>query len=164
VNLPQGHAVVQEGVLYYERPQQPTTWEPKTLAEGQNVSLPDGGELRLSRVTLGEAELGSILAGKVDPRHQAFLSRCECPLLVRQWQPGDRFRPLGAPGSAKLQDLFVNRGVPPERRWVLPVVCSRQGEILWVPGFPPADGSKLEATSVTGLQLTYHTGTSTVRV
>ncbi len=34
------------------------------------------------------------------------------PLCVRSWQPGDRYRPFGAPGTRKLQDIFVDAGVP----------------------------------------------------
>ena len=37
------------------------------------------------------------------------------PLTVRGRRPGDRFRPLGAPGTRKLQDVLVDRKVPVAR-------------------------------------------------
>jgi len=54
-------------------------------------------------------------------------------LEVRNWLPGDRYRPLGAPGSQKLQDLFVNAKIPRYARRSAPVFLSR-GRICWVSG------------------------------
>ncbi|MFO7246306.1 MAG: tRNA lysidine(34) synthetase TilS [Bacillota bacterium] len=54
-------------------------------------------------------------------------------LWVRAWRPGDRMRPLGAPGSRKLQDLFVDRRVPRDLRGRVPLVTLGD-TILWVPG------------------------------
>lgn len=34
------------------------------------------------------------------------------PLAVRPWRPGDRFRPLGAPGSRKLSDVLKDLRLP----------------------------------------------------
>jgi tRNA(Ile)-lysidine synthase len=42
-------------------------------------------------------------------------------------------RPLGMTGHRKLQDLFVDRKLPADRRWTSPVLESA-GEIVWVPG------------------------------
>ncbi|MBU0753801.1 MAG: tRNA lysidine(34) synthetase TilS, partial [Planctomycetes bacterium] len=52
---------------------------------------------------------------------------------VRPRRPGDRFHPLGAPGSKKLKDFLIDRKVPKEAREGLALVCS-QGKILWVVG------------------------------
>jgi tRNA(Ile)-lysidine synthase len=54
-------------------------------------------------------------------------------LTVRQWRPGDRFHPLGAPGSRKLQDFFVDAGVPRADRATVPVVVSGP-RIVWLAG------------------------------
>ncbi|MEY3275006.1 MAG: tRNA lysidine(34) synthetase TilS, partial [Verrucomicrobiota bacterium] len=59
------------------------------------------------------------------------------------WRAGDRFRPLGAPGSAKVGDLFTNRRVPlPERagRWVAE---ARDGTLCWVEGWPCGESFKV---------------------
>jgi tRNA(Ile)-lysidine synthase len=57
----------------------------------------------------------------------------ESSLTVRPRQPGDRMRPLGAPGSRKLQDIMVDRRIPAAARQLIPVVESARG-IIWVPG------------------------------
>ncbi len=76
-------------------------------------------------------------------------------LLVRSRRPGDRFHPLGMPGPVKLQDFFVNAGVP--RRWRdrVPLVESRAG-IAWVAGHRPAEWARLghAAERVLRLELT----------
>jgi tRNA(Ile)-lysidine synthase len=54
-------------------------------------------------------------------------------VTVRNRRPGDRLRPLGAPGSRKLKDVLIDRGVPRRQRDRLPLLCWA-GEIAWVPG------------------------------
>lgn len=54
-------------------------------------------------------------------------------VLFRQWMPGDRFQPLGTAGSKKLQDFFVDRGVPRRMRPEVPLMVSGE-RIAWVIG------------------------------
>ena len=61
------------------------------------------------------------------------------PLVVRSRRPGDRFRPLGSPGSRKLQDVLVDRKVPRDTRDRLPIVTDAEGRIVWVAGVVAAD-------------------------
>ena len=57
------------------------------------------------------------------------------PFAVRNWQPGDRFRPLGLQGHRKkLQDLFVDRKVSRAERARIPLVLDTQDRIVWVVG------------------------------
>ena len=56
-----------------------------------------------------------------------------CPLVVRARRDGDRFTPFGMSGSKKLQDYFVDQGVPAvlrDREQIL----TAAGRILWVVG------------------------------
>ena len=62
------------------------------------------------------------------------LDRCRGPLSVRNRRPGDRFRPPGLGGRTKLQDYFVNRKVPRERRDAVPLVVDESDRIVWVAG------------------------------
>ncbi len=56
------------------------------------------------------------------------------PLLVRAWQPGDRFSPHGMRGkSKKLQDFFTDRKVSRHERGKVPLLVAPEG-ILWVVG------------------------------
>ena len=58
----------------------------------------------------------------------------ELPLGIRSRRPGDRFRPLGAPGARKLQDFFVDRKVARELRDSVPLVVDGRDRIVWVVG------------------------------
>jgi tRNA(Ile)-lysidine synthase len=67
-------------------------------------------------------------------------------LRVRSWQPGDRFQPLGAPGSRKVQDIFVDAGLPKRLRSRIPLVLDEKG-IVWLAGFRIADRVKMQSTT-----------------
>jgi tRNA(Ile)-lysidine synthase len=55
-------------------------------------------------------------------------------IILRHWQPGDRFQPAGMRSAVKLQDLFINAKVPRDRRMELIVAESIEGRIFWVEG------------------------------
>lgn len=55
-------------------------------------------------------------------------------LIVRPRRPGDRLHPLGAPGSKKVQDVFVDRKIPRDQRDREPIVTDEMGRIVWVAG------------------------------
>ena len=63
----------------------------------------------------------------------------ELPLAIRSRRPGDRFRPLGAPGRRKLQDFLVDRKVPRDERDRVPVVVDGRDRIVWVVGHSVAE-------------------------
>lgn len=95
---------------------------------------------------------------KISPDREAFVDAEHLDvarLFVRTWKPGDRYRPLGSPGRKKLQDMFVDARVPREQRSKLPVVCMSRGDIIWVPGFAPAESLAVRPSSKLVVQLTY---------
>jgi tRNA(Ile)-lysidine synthase len=55
-------------------------------------------------------------------------------VILRHWQQGDRFHPIGMPTDVKLQDLFVNQKAPRALRHKLVVAESEKGDIFWVEG------------------------------
>jgi len=55
------------------------------------------------------------------------------PLVVRTRSPGDRFWPLGAPGSKKLSEFLTDGKVDPQERERVAVLCDQLGPI-WVIG------------------------------
>ena len=163
VSLSAGFAVLKDGAIHWEKSAQPLAPRaPATLHFGVALRLHDGAELLAQPVKFSPELRQRVLSGKVDCTYEAFLDHAGLPLTVRLWLPGDRFHSLGAPGSAKLQDLFVNRKIPIERRGKLPLVCTADGEILWIPGFSPAERVKITDQTASGVQLTYHSGTSTL--
>jgi tRNA(Ile)-lysidine synthase len=67
------------------------------------------------------------------------------PLFVRNRRPGDRLRPLGAPGRRKLQDVLVDRKVPRNERDRVPLVVDADDQIVWVAGFTVAHDYRVTA-------------------
>ena len=65
---------------------------------------------------------------------------------VRGRRPGDRLRPLGAPGTRKLKELLVDRGVPAEGRDRLPLL-EIDGRLAWVPGVTIDEAFRLGAAA-----------------
>jgi len=73
-------------------------------------------------------------------------------IILRHWQPGDRYRPIGMSGSVKLQDAFSNGKISPEGRRRAIVGTTIAGEIFWVEGLRIADAFKLDARTQRQLQ------------
>ncbi|MCC6487496.1 MAG: tRNA lysidine(34) synthetase TilS [Candidatus Hydrogenedentes bacterium] len=59
------------------------------------------------------------------------------PLFVRFRRPGDRFIPYGMTGTKKLQDYFVDAGVPATERDGVPILMCGE-RIAWVVGYAVA--------------------------
>ncbi|MDK2820626.1 MAG: tRNA(Ile)-lysidine synthase [Clostridia bacterium] len=74
------------------------------------------------------------------------------PLLVRDWKPGDVFRPLGMCGRKKLQDFFVDSHIPMSKRHSVPLVISGD-KIAWVAGLRLADDFKISSLTRVVLHL-----------
>jgi tRNA(Ile)-lysidine synthase len=72
----------------------------------------------------------------IDPRYRVALDPVsfQLPLRLRCRQPGDRFRPTGAPGSRRIQDFFVDQRVPREQRAAWPLLVDADDHIVWVVG------------------------------
>ena len=130
--------------------------EASCIEVGESLILPSGALLETQWVELHENVRSAILRGGIDAQQQAYLAlEPRQALIVRGWQPGDRFRPLGAPGRKKLKDWFIDRRIPAAERKQLPVVLALSGEIIWVPGFSPADEFKIQPATKLALRLTY---------
>jgi tRNA(Ile)-lysidine synthase len=67
-------------------------------------------------------------------------------LRVREWQPGDRLRPIGGTGRRLLVRCFQDAQVPRSRRAEWPVVES-DGQVVWAPGVCRGAGLVPEAGS-----------------
>ena len=82
-------------------------------------------------------------------------------LSVRSPLPGDRFRPLGAPGSKSVARYLMERRVDRERRRFIPLVVRgerRSGqEILWVVGHGVSEASRVDRGAGRVLQLSWST-------
>tara|TARA_B100001248_G_scaffold261719_1_gene253883 strand:- start:37436 stop:38881 length:1446 start_codon:yes stop_codon:yes gene_type:complete len=127
-----------------------------SLNLGDVLPLPNGAVLEAHWVSLDEATRAAILAGHMDNGTTAYLNIDPGAVLTaRSWISGDAYRPLGAPGTQKFQDLFINRKIPSGLRSALPIISKGENEILWCPGLPPADAYKLLPSTSEALRLTY---------
>jgi len=64
-------------------------------------------------------------------------------IILRHWQPGDRFQPIGMKQSIKLQDFFVNQKIPRSRRHDLIVAATAGNEVFWVESLRISERFKL---------------------
>lgn len=64
------------------------------------------------------------------------------PLKVRNFQQGDRFKPIGMVGSQKVKTFFINHKVPRSQRLRCPILLSG-GRIIWVGGYRIDDSAKV---------------------
>jgi tRNA(Ile)-lysidine synthase len=160
VELPDGVLVQRTfGELIFSRSRaERTSWpgqETRSAARAYHytVSVPRSGTTSISI-----PELGTRLFLKVidwsslerDTRRDDALDVDLLPstLTLRNWQPGDAYRPRGHRQSRKLKEMFLSQRVPRGERLSWPVV-EAGGRIVWVRGMPPAgDFCFREATGV----------------
>jgi tRNA(Ile)-lysidine synthetase-like protein len=100
-------------------------------------------------------------AGIHRPKHQPGTEYFDAELvgsevILRHWQPGDRFHPIGMPTDAKLQDLFVNQKVPRALRHKLVVAEIEKGHIFWVESLRISERFQLTKTTKRRLQWQWH--------
>lgn len=114
----------------------------------------DEGGLLAEVVEVDATLWASLSRGDISPAREAYVTVSSASLTWRGRVDGDRYQPLGSPGSAKLSDLLINRKIPAGRREALPVVLAG-GAILWVPGLPPAESARLAGPTKGALRLTW---------
>lgn len=108
----------------------------RALAVPGAVEIPEtSGRIEASYQKVGPFGLVTT-AGRIAALQASALS---LPLVVRSRRPGDRLRPLGSPGSRKLQDVLVDCKVPQATRDRVPIVTDAEGRIVWVAGVVVAE-------------------------
>ena len=85
-------------------------------------------------LTFSEISIGSV---KMDNPSEniAFLDmdKLEFPLILRNFQPGDRFNPLGVNGTQKIQKYFIDHKIDRTERRQCPVLLSGNA-VAWLAG------------------------------
>lgn len=105
-------------------------------AEKRELKIAEPGRYKFGVLWLEVAVLDGQAGGR--PKlggDEAFMDagKVKWPLLVRFWEPGDRFIPLGMKGSKKLQDFFTDSKIPRASRWKIPILCDTE-KICWIAG------------------------------
>ena len=107
-------------------------------SDGYTVELPVPGEISVSGVVVRAVPVPAQFAAQAEPgtllRAEALGER----LIVRNWWPGDRYRPAHSGSEEKLKRLFSKRHVPvmPRRSWP---VALKDRDIVYVYGFAVAE-------------------------
>ncbi|WP_395627259.1 tRNA lysidine(34) synthetase TilS [Daejeonella sp.] len=65
------------------------------------------------------------------------------PLIMRSWQHGDFFRPLGLKTKKKLSDFFIEQKISLNRKKDIPVLENGNGDIVWIAGLRISEGYKI---------------------
>jgi tRNA(Ile)-lysidine synthase len=131
--LPRSWLVVAEGGSLQLRapaqdPSQPIAYE---------YLLPVPGEVRIVElgVTLRAQIVGAEFARELPAGELLAADLLGGEVLIRNWQPGDRFHPAHSRSGEKLKRLFGEKRIPAQERLGWPVaLCDDQ--IVWVRGFP----------------------------
>lgn len=132
------------------------SFSPVSLVPGSSVPLPQGRLLKAEEVLLTPELKGLIFNGKMDPAREVYLNYDEKnSFFVRLWGSGDRYKPLGSPGTRKLQDMFTDKKISQNERRLLPVVYGQDIGIVWCPGLPIAERFKVQDNTQYGLKLTF---------
>jgi tRNA(Ile)-lysidine synthase len=74
------------------------------------------------------------------------------PLILRNWRPGDAYRPRGRSKTRKLKQMFLAGQVPSGERNQWPVLESA-GRVVWSRGMPPADEFSVSEGTRAGLMI-----------
>lgn len=112
-------------------------------------------DLKIRTKTMVEIKSPTRLSRMCTPNRQYFdLDALRVPLEVRLRRPGDAFRPLGARGSKKLKDFFIDKKIPRFLRDRVPLLISG-GSIAWVMGHAIDNAYRLKPDSVAALRVDY---------
>jgi tRNA(Ile)-lysidine synthase len=137
----------------------PTDEPRETIAAEIAVHLPGRTLLPIRRLEIDcgiegvrPGDIAGLRRASGNMQEYVDLDAVHPPLVVRTRRPGDRFFPLGAPGSKKLSDFLIDLKVDPRQRDRVAILCDQLGPI-WVIGYRMDDRVKLTALTKRVLRL-----------
>lgn len=159
---PSDHHALQIGSLTERTRQQPAlpfdTNSPISLPpEGLRLGIPGSVELPDGRAISAEIiEADPTAEVPRSPIHvELDASELQGELRLRYPIPGDRFFPLGGPGSRRLSRFLADAGVPREERGRVPLVFA-DGDLIWVAGIRPSQHRRVSPRTAVRLRLLLH--------
>lgn len=107
------------------------------------IEIPDIGSYQEIGMKI-ELSLVEKISKVKDPFISFFdYDKIELPLKIRKPMFGEKFKPLGLKKEKKIQDFFVDSGIPKSVRWNLPVLLDKKDDILWIIGVRISDDYKV---------------------
>ena len=76
------------------------------------------------------------------------------PLMIRNRNDGDIFKPKGMQGSKKLKKFFIDCKIDQEKRDLIPLVCNGVNEILWIVDYRQSSLAAIDENTAKYLLLT----------
>jgi tRNA(Ile)-lysidine synthase len=118
------------------------------------LQVPGVTEIKELKISLEAKLISKEKVEIVADRNIAFLDakKLSYPLILRFWEKGDSFKPLGMRGEKKLQDFFVDEKIPRRVRQRVPLIESG-GKIVWLVGYRIDDRYKVTAKTTQVVQL-----------
>lgn len=142
--------------LFFSRPlpsdQTRGSSKPVAVAE---ISIPRPGQYLFkelnTELTLEEIPVASV---KRNDTEVLYIDRAKIdfPLLCRSSILGERFHPLGAPGSKKVARFFSDKKVPAKTRPSCPVLLSNN-QVVALPGLQVDEKYKVTGATITALRI-----------
>ncbi|WP_313191262.1 tRNA lysidine(34) synthetase TilS [Sphingobacterium sp.] len=77
------------------------------------------------------------------------------PLVLRPWQIGDTFKPLGMEGSKKLSDYFIQKKLNRFQKEDVPILVNADGQLIWIVGMRLDNRFKVTENTKKVLTLVY---------
>jgi len=116
-----------------------TSINESTLINGPGIYKNSLGILKIEPES-GHSFNGNKLEELVD------LSSLDYPLVLKTWEKGEIFQPLGMVGHKLLSDFYIDQKIDNQLKAKTPILCSGN-EVLWVVGHRISD--KIKGTSLT---------------
>lgn len=126
-----------------------------SLPIGNDVFLPNGKKIKALPLNKNSPEIQRALSKTVNKLKEAFVYINNSSLYLRSRQEGDRFQTLGSYGSKKISKLMIDQKWSQKRKTETPLILDHDGNIIWVPGFPPNENWKISALTEKVIHLTY---------
>lgn len=127
---------------------------PLTSISGSSVSIPSAEScIKFMRMELSLKVTDDLTINKEQLMVKVDYSKLEFPLVLREWQEGDTFRPLGMKGKKKLSDFMIDEKIPLNLKSDILVLTS-EANIVWVVGKRIDDRYKITNSTTKALQLT----------
>ena len=124
-----------------------------------HIHGPGSVKIKETKTCLEFLEVGVEKIGRIGSagQHVAFfdIQKKNYPLVLRNYNPNDRFRPLGMKGSKTVVRFLKDRKVPFGIRNKPPVLLSGE-KIAWVVGFQIDDDFKVTAATEKILKVTHY--------
>jgi tRNA(Ile)-lysidine synthase len=160
IQLPDGVLVRREfsQIRFSRRPQTESGEAERLPATYEySVELPARGATLVSVMELGKRYSLKLIdwpgrrGDTIDrPLEVLDADRLGAPLVLRNWRPGDAYRPLGRSTARKLKVTFLGARIPQADRASWPVLTSG-GKVAWVKGMPAAHEFAAGSETATGV-------------